>query len=168
MIKKMLDVTGLKLQMRNLCLIWSIALWFSDRNTNGKQTRATFLMFLKVTAFNLKIIKKLFSGQLFLFPPSCLSPPTHIHSLNPLTCITRCTTWAAMPYMWLSARCKCLKLPGAQIISLTSLKTHETLHRRALSLPLPARPACLPQSSDASHPSSSQMGRSYHISFIFA
>lgn len=41
-----------------------------------------------------------------------------------------------MPYMRLSARCKRLKLPEAQITALTSLKTHETLHRQALSLPL--------------------------------
>lgn len=70
-----------------------------------------------------------------------------------------------MPYMQLSARCDCLKLPEAQIISLTSLKTHETLHRQALSSSLYS--VGLPRSFNT-HPSSTQMGSSYHISFIFA
>ena len=109
----------------------SIALWFPDRNINGKQHRITFVIFLKATAFNLKLSrhkKLLLFSQLFL--SFSLTPPTHIQSPNPLTCVTRCTTWAAVPYMQLSAQCECLKLPEAQIISLTSLKTHETLHRQ--------------------------------------
>lgn len=157
---------GLRLQMKNYLQNGSIALWFPDRNINGKQNRITFVIFLKATAFNLKLSrhkKLLLFSQLFLSPPS-LTPPTHIQSPNPLTCITRCTTWAAVPYMQLSARCECLKLPEAQIISLTSLKTHETLHRQqALSSSL-----CSPQSLDTSHPSCTQMDSSYHISFIFA
>lgn len=71
-----------------------------------------------------------------------------------------------MPYMQFSARCECLKLPEAKIISLTSLKTHETLHRQALSYTFYS--VSLPHSLDTSHPSSTQMGSSYHISFNFA
>lgn len=67
--------------------------------------------------------------------PSFLSHTTHTRpSQNPLTCITRCTTCPVR----LSSPWKCLKLPEAPIISLTSLKTHEMLHRQAVSLPLAA------------------------------
>ena len=52
--------------------------------------------------------KKFDFSPIFISLPSFFpfSPPTHIQSPDPLTCITRCTTWAAVPYMRLSAQCR--------------------------------------------------------------
>lgn len=49
--------------------------------------------------------------------------------------VTCCTTYPVRP----SSPWKCLKLPEAPIVSFTSLKTHEMLHRQAVSLPLAAQ-----------------------------
>lgn len=57
---------------------------------------------------------------------------THPPSWIPQTCVTRSTTSTVC----FSAQRHRLKFPGAQIISPTSLKTHEMLHRRTAPLPL--------------------------------
>lgn len=71
----------------------------------------------------------------FLFPPANVSSHyahTHPPSWIPQTCVTRSTTSTVC----FSAQRRRLKFPGAQIISPTSLKTHEMLHRRTAPLPL--------------------------------
>lgn len=65
-----------------------------------------------------------FSSTLLLSHYAHAHPPSWI----PQTCVTRSTTSTVC----FSAQRHRLKFPGAQIISPTSLKTHEMLHRRTV------------------------------------
>lgn len=121
-------------------------IWWSDMSLVPVYNIQLFFFFFIKTTFHFNHILSCANHAHPVSEPLNLQNPLHY------TCLTR-----------LPAQSKCLKLPEAQIISLTSLKTHEMLRRRAVSLPL-----CLPQSSDSCHTSSSQMGISFHISFIFA
>lgn len=61
-----------------------MVLWFSDRNIKSKQHIITFLMFLKVTAFNFQVIKKqnnFFFLSNFFFS-LLLSHTTHTHPVS--------------------------------------------------------------------------------------
>lgn len=116
-------------------------------------------MILKASPFSLEAIddKALFSPhQLFPLHPFVSLHP-HTSSLwLPQTCVIRYT--ACAPLFRFLAQHKCLKFPGAQIISLTSLKTHEMLRGRPCSSSS-RRSDGSPRSSDASHPSSSPDGQ---------
>lgn len=107
-----------------------------------KQHRATGLMILKASPSSLKAIddKALFPLTNFfpLHPFASLHPHTSSAWL-PQTCVIRYT--ACAPLFRFLAQLKCLKFPGAQIISLTSLKTHEMQYGRLVPLPLSAQTA---------------------------
>lgn len=147
---------GFKFRFKKLCLNTSLREISKPKSTtylvvwyvtaSSLQYSTFFLFFFIKTTFHFNHILSCANHAHPVSEPLNLQNPLHY------TCLTR-----------LPAQSKCLKLPEAQIISLTSLKTHEMLRRRAVSLPL-----CLPQSSDSCHTSSSQMGISFHISFIFA
>lgn len=103
-----------------------------------------------------------FSSQHFCSPS--LSPHAHFLSLN-------------LPNTLHYLSCDALHAAhsSVQVFEVTRSSDHLTYFIKNTwdtaqtdSLPSSLGSTRLPQSSDTSHPSSSQMGRSYHVSFIFA